>query len=181
MSPLIFADVANHLKDFRAGLPMSLLRKHMSFCTIGKPPRGCGVCALARRGCRWMNMTKVDKDTFPYSWLEASAPGPSPAWGMGCRICRLCYNPNGENEHGGTWAQLDVDNTMFQISSILRHKGSVRHQRAQAAFILVAAGSESSSVVQVAIAAPPLDRFVMTLRQLRESYVKLKRKSFFLQ
>ena len=113
------ADVESSLKDFRAGLPMNLLQKHLSHCSFAG--QSCGVCLLARRGMSWMANTKVDTAIFPYSWLEACAPGGGPAWGLGCRICRLCYNPNGNNEHGGPWAQLDVRGSI-QKSTIPKHK-----------------------------------------------------------
>ena len=102
------ADVESSLKDFRAGLPMNLLQKHLSHCSVAG--QSCGVCLLARRGSSWMAKTKLW--TMPYfpiifpGWRRVLRGGP--AWGLGCRICRLCYNPNGNNEHGGPWAQLDV-------------------------------------------------------------------------
>ncbi len=173
-SPPIFTDVESKLKDFHTGLPMRLLQKHMSHCTVGKTHR-CGPCFLARRGLQWMAIANVDNTTFPYSWLEACAPGHGSAWGLGCRICRLCYSPNGVNEDGGTWSRLGVTDSMIQKSALLRHKRSARHKRAQASFVLAIAGVEPSSVVQHAIAAPPLDRFMNILRQLKESDSKLGR------
>ena len=95
------------LKEFHNGLPMRLLRKHARGCQV-RLKGGCDVCSLARRGPRWMAKTKVDRAVFPHSWLEASrAPGAVPIWGLGCRICRLTYNSNGENDngdHGPSWA-----------------------------------------------------------------------------
>ena len=111
----------NVLGEFRAGLPMSLWQTHMSRCHIGRANR-CGVCALAHRGMRWMAITKVDMATFPYSWLEARAPGQSPAWGMGCRICRLHYNPNSDDANGGPWAQLGVGGASVERYHIMKHK-----------------------------------------------------------
>ena len=73
------ADVESNLKDFRAGLPMNLLRIHLShYSVVGQ---SCRVCLLARRGSRWMANTKVDNAICPYyySWLEACAPGGGPA------------------------------------------------------------------------------------------------------
>ena len=50
--------------------------------------------------------------------------GGGPAWGLGCRICRLCYNPNGNNEHGGPWAQLDARGSI-QKCNINKHQNAL--------------------------------------------------------
>jgi hypothetical protein len=123
------ADVESNLKDFRAGLPMNLLQKHLSHCSVAGQSRG--VCLLARRGLSWMANTKVDNAIFPYSWLEACAPGGGPAWGLGCRICRLCYNPNGKNEHGGPWAQLDVRGSLQKCNIKNTKQALVTKERKQ--------------------------------------------------
>ena len=123
-----------------------------------------------------MAITKVDTATFPYSWLEARAPGQSPAWGMGCRICRLHYNPNSDDADGGPWAQLGVGGASIQRYHIMKHKKTIRHQRAQTAFLLAIAGTDVGAVHQAAIAAPPLDDFLMLLCKLRESHGHLDRK-----
>ena len=117
----------------------------------------------------------MDNAIFPYSWLEACAPGGGHDWGLGCRICRLRYNPNGKSEQGGPWSQLDVRRS-FQNCSIKQHQKSARHQSAQAAFIQTTAGCDHKSVVQAAIIAPPLEHFIALLRRLKESHSKLGRK-----
>ena len=123
-----------------------------------------------------MAKTKVDKAIFPYSWLEACAPGGGLAWGLGCRICRLCYNPNGNNEHGGPWAQLDVRGSIQKCNIQKTPKKHSSQTSAQAAFIQTIAGCDHNSVVQAVVMAPPLEHFIALLRQLKESHSKLGRK-----
>ena len=164
------------LKEFHNGLPMRLLRKHARGCQV-RLKGGCDVCSLARRGPRWMAKSKVDRAVFPHSWLEASlAPGATPIWGIGCRICRLTYNSNGENDNGGSWAQLGVRGTCVQKSAIVTHAKSRRHRRARSAFLLAIAGSDANAVQQAALAAPSLEDFRVLLCRLRESHGRLSRK-----
>jgi hypothetical protein len=125
-----------------------------------------------------MAKTKVDNAIFPsyYYWLEACAPGGglAKAWGLGCRICRLRYNPNGKNEHGGPWAQLGVRNTSIQKCSHTKIPKRSSPKRASNVLHMIA-GCDHNSVVQAAIIAPPLEHFIALLRRLKESHSKLGR------
>ena len=163
---------AETLSEFRAGLPLDLLRKHQDHCHLGV---NCGVCKLARRALRWMSMTQIDKVTFPYSWLEARAPG-DPAWGAGCRLCRLAFNRDGDSDDGGSWAQLNVRGQSLQICCLRTHQRSSRHDRARTMFLLALAGVDSTDVLEASVAAPPLQNFILLLQKLRESHGRLTRK-----
>ena len=118
------------LAEFRAGLPVNLFKRHRRRCVRSN----CCMCRLARCAKRWMAATIVDKHNFNYSWLEARAPS-DPAWGVGRRLCRLCYNHDGLNENGGVWARMEVCGYKnLQVCHVRKHGATARHMRARSAF-----------------------------------------------
>ena len=105
------ADVESNLKDFRT---MNLC-KHLSRRPVMPRVLTCQT---------WIALDgKYQGGQCHISLFLAGGvcSGGGPAWGLGCRICRLCYNPNGNNEHGGPWAQLDVRGSI-QKCNIQKHQ-----------------------------------------------------------
>ena len=168
------------LQEFRTGLPTEQLRTHQRGCRRGN----CCICRLAKCMGSWMAITQVDKDVFPYSWLEARSPK-DPAWGAGCRICRLWFTKGADDndfdddeDEGGPWAHLGIRRCGLQRCHLKRHRRSQRHMRAVKAFLLSILARPKATVQQAGISAPPISEFVMFLGQLQkgQGYTKLHKK-----
>ena len=130
------ADVESNLKDFRAGLPMNLLRKHLSHSSV--VGQSCRVRLLARRGSRWMAKTKLW--TMPYvpiiipGWrrvLRGEVLLRLGDWGVGSAGCATTPMVRmSTGDHGPSWACA----TRPSRSVATPKYQSARHQSAQAAF-----------------------------------------------
>ena len=112
------ADVESNLKDFRAGLPMNLFTETFESLFCRPVMRRVLTCQT------WVALdAKVQGGQCHISLFLAGGvcSGGGLAWGLGCRICRLCYNANCNNEHGGPWAQLDARGSI-QKCNVKKHK-----------------------------------------------------------
>ena len=164
------ADVESNLKDFRAGLPTNLLRKHLSHSSV--VGQSCRVCLLARRGSRWTAKTKL--------WTMPYFPIIIPGWRRvlrgevllgdwdvgyaGCATTPMVIMSTGD--HGPNWTCAGPSRSVTSK----KHKKALVTKNAQATFIQTIAGCDHNSVVQAVVMAPPLEHFIALLRQLKESH-----------